>query len=160
MEIKEVTYSNGNTFKYKIMNGTAYHVETNDKVVNILENARMSKRRIRVFYGDIETGKCWNEEYDVIGRVSRSCGEIKVPLLIHNSNSSGGGHMLDNCIVRITIDKVDMYKHKNFHNDNFNIKQEDDVFSVRIEEEVQARFKKLEQAERYVKFLKGERNIK
>ena len=44
---------------YKIVNDTAYHNETPDKVVEIIEEARLSVRtiRLRFCFGDPETGR-------------------------------------------------------------------------------------------------------
>jgi hypothetical protein len=68
--------------------------------------------RIIVDYGDIKTGKSWGETYDVSGYVGRSTGSIKVPLLVHNSRSLGGGAMLDHCIltVKTSAGKQLLYK--------------------------------------------------
>lgn len=61
IEIKEVR---GTT--YKVANGTFYNANTNDKVIRVLENSRMNNKRIRIFYGDTETGRDWMEVYDTI----------------------------------------------------------------------------------------------
>jgi hypothetical protein len=82
-----------------VRNGTTYSDGTPDGVVQALESARAGKYRIRVWYG--RDGKCWNEEHDIIGRVSRSIGPHPVPILIHNSRSMGGPAILTGCIVRI-----------------------------------------------------------
>ena len=103
--------------KTKVINGTTFHDETPIAVCNILNdaiNSRQSKR-IRIFLGDSETGKDWNEWYDTIGYIGRSCGPVKIPLMIHNTRSHGGGAVLDHCIVRITIDKKTVYQHPNYH---------------------------------------------
>jgi hypothetical protein len=84
---------------YQICNGTYYHVDTPQGAISWLETSRERKQRIRVFYGS--DGKCWNDEFDTIGHIGRSCGMIKIPLLIKNSRSYGGGGILDNRIVRI-----------------------------------------------------------
>lgn len=106
--------------EYKIVNGTYYHKETPDQVIEILEGSRLSYRekRLRVHYGDTKTGKDWMEQYDIMGYVGRSMGPIKIPLLIHNKRSMGGGGMLDHCIVKITETvkphKV-LYQHPKYH---------------------------------------------
>lgn len=53
----------------------------------------------------------------LVGYVSRSCGNFKIPLLINNSRSIGGPSILDGNIVKITIDKVVVYQHPNYHLD-------------------------------------------
>ncbi len=106
--------------KYKIVNDTAYHLDTPEQVINILENARTSRSRLRLYFGDSVTGKDWEECYDVSGYIGRSSGSIKVPLLVNNSRSTGGGALLDHCIVKIETSKgkTELYKHHNYHRPN------------------------------------------
>jgi hypothetical protein len=101
----------------KIVNGTSYHENTNDKVIEILEDSRLNRIRLLLDYGDIETGKSWNEQYDILGHVGRSTGKTKIPILIHNSRSTGGGGILDHCIVKISRSKGKkvLYQHPNYH---------------------------------------------
>jgi hypothetical protein len=47
-----------------------------------LETDRKNQRKIRLFYGDTQTGQSWFDEHDVVGRIGRSTGSIKVPLLV------------------------------------------------------------------------------
>jgi hypothetical protein len=89
------------TTKYKVFNGTSYHEETPQKLVEVLEGLRESRKRITVDYGDTETGESWGEVYDITGTIGRSTGGIKIPLLVHNARSMGGGALLDNCILSI-----------------------------------------------------------
>lgn len=90
------------TIKYKITeSGTAYHIETDDELVRILENIRHDGTRVTLDYGDVKTGESWGEQYDITGTLSRSTGRIKIPILIHNSRSFGGGAILDHCIIGI-----------------------------------------------------------
>jgi hypothetical protein len=90
---------------YQEVNGTFYDATTNKDVINVLENARANNTRIILDYGDVKTGKSWNEIFDVTGRIGRSTGSIKIPLLIHNRRSMGGGAILDNCIIGIKESK-------------------------------------------------------
>ena len=91
--------------EYKVVNGTSYSVNTSDKVIEVLERCRNNRTRIVVDYGDVETKESWNEVYDVSGYVGRSNGIYKVPLLIHNSRSLGGGCILTDCILSIKESK-------------------------------------------------------
>lgn len=115
MNIENLEVINGQT--YKNIGGTFYHAETRDKVIEILESARIDRERIRVYFGDTQTGKDWGEVNDVTGYVGRSTGPIKIPLLVHNSRSMGGGALLDHCIVKIetTKGKRVLYQHENYH---------------------------------------------
>ena len=100
--------------EYQVVNGTSYHVETSAEVIRILEIAKSNNTRIVLDYGDVKTGESWGELYDIVGRIGRSGGSIKIPLLIHNKRSLGGGAILDHCIIGIktSIGKVPLYELK------------------------------------------------
>ena len=100
-----------------VKNGTTYHDLTSPEVVEVLERVRASQKRIVVAYGDVATGRNWEECYDVAGRVGRSMGPVKAPLLIHNSRSYGGQAMLDHCIVQIRESRGGhvLYQHPSYH---------------------------------------------
>jgi hypothetical protein len=95
------TLSNGNTINYKVHQGTSYHAETPDAVVSILDRALTSHRkiRLRIHLGDPVTGKVWGDVET--GFIGRSTGRIKIPLLIETMKSTGGGGLLDHCIIKI-----------------------------------------------------------
>ena len=86
---------------YREVNGTSYKLETAPEVVNVLERVRLNHIRVELHYGDVQTGRDWNETYDVTGSLGRSTGPIKVPILLKTRRSSGGGAILDHCIVKI-----------------------------------------------------------
>lgn len=105
---------------YKIVNGTFYKKDTPDEVIDILEDSRINKTRLIFDFGDIKTGQSWGEVDDIAGHVGRSTGNIKIPLLIKTSRSFGGGALLDNCIVKISLSKGKkvLYQHKNYKSAN------------------------------------------
>jgi hypothetical protein len=91
--------------------------QTHPKVKELLELLNHSRRRVRIWYGDTDTGRSWNDEYHVTGIIGRSNGIAKIPLMVANRRSHGGGAILDHCIIR--IDDINarqtLYKHPNFH---------------------------------------------
>jgi len=99
--------------------GTSYYGDTSLELINHLETIRADRTRIRLYYGDIKTGRDWGDVYDVTGIISRSCGNVQIPILIHNNRSHGGGAILTHCIVRIDYANKKnggtIYKHKLFH---------------------------------------------
>ena len=99
----------------KIVNGTFYNQNTHDKVIEVLENARTKRIRIQVDYGN-ENGSSWGEIHDITGYVGRSTGIKKIPLLIYNRRSLGGGALLSDCIVKIvtTKNKIVLYEHPTY----------------------------------------------
>lgn len=152
---------------YKEVNGTSYKVETPQQVIDILERSRQNRIKIRVFFGDKETGRDWMEEYDTMGIVGRSTGDVKIPLLLAKNSSFGGGALMDNKIVKITIDKKIVYQHENYKQPKLNsvepsegLKQKGYTNSVMCEGVNVANFKSPEKAEKYIQFIKGDRNAK
>ena len=149
----------------KIVNGTSYHDETPRAVIDCLENARISGARIRVFYGDQETGRCWMDEYDTIGTVGRSTGTNKIPLLIKTKRSFGGAAILDHCIVKITGGTV--YQHPKFNMPEMTIGpsvqySDPPEFSIAVlfDGKEWAKFKTYKQALNYIAFMEGKRGRK
>ncbi len=188
MKIIEETFSNGDTFTYRVEDsGAAYEIkrvlhdgtveefpQVNDSLIQVLEQCRNYKNRVRIWYGDIKTGRSWNEEYDVTGTIGRSSGNIQIPLLINNRRSFGGGALLTACLIRIdditshrTLWKVD-----NFHVEKMRIelpspelREDGYVASVMMEKdsgaiENVANFKNEDSAKRWIQFMNGERYSK
>lgn len=81
--------------------GTYYRDGTPQGVIDALERARLTDLRVRVFFGDPETKTYLPEEHDTIGYVGRSMGPLKVPLLVHNSRSTGGCGVWTENVVRV-----------------------------------------------------------
>jgi hypothetical protein len=114
-----------NKEEYQQADGTFYHLETPKRVVDVLESCRRSGRRIRLYYGKTDpdspdVGLDWEEQFDITGKLGRSTGTIRIPILLHNSRSTGGGAILDHCIVRITSSRkggLDLYRHPQYHTD-------------------------------------------
>jgi hypothetical protein len=96
--------------------GVTYDDRTPKNVMDILECARIGGKRVRLYYGDAYTGKDWHEEHDVCGTLSTSTGPVRVPILLANNHSRGGGHILDHCIVKIKHGQRVLWQHaKYFH---------------------------------------------
>ncbi len=80
-----------------------YHEKTPDDLKKFIESnvgvGRQRKTRLRFFYGNQETGELWGDHED--GYIGRSTGVQRIPLVINNQRSMGGGALLDHCIVAI-----------------------------------------------------------
>jgi hypothetical protein len=144
--------------------GTCYNVGTDVKVIDCVENAQRTRQRVRVWFGDVSTGKSWNEENDVCGYIGRSTGAIiKVPLLVSKSNSYGGGILLSDCIVKMVDTKTgrELYKHANFSQSVFTVTDSSDLkeytANVLQDGSVYARCKKMSSAQRLADFMNGKR---
>lgn len=148
----------------KIINGYEFDKNTPEAVVNILLRYMHDMNvRIRLFYGDTKTGKDWCEEYDTMGYVGGSTGKVKIPILINNRKSWGGGAILTGSIVRITIDKKDVYRHPKYHIGKVELKPSgyaDVPYGVWIDGKNHANFKTPIQAQKWAEFIKGNTNSK
>ena len=146
-------------------NTTWFNPATPLEVREILDRSRRVGNRLRLFFGDTETGRDWLSEYDVVGNVGRSSGTLKVPLIIANAKSSGGPAILDHCILRI-IDcatKRELYRHPLYRVPHFELlpgDREGYDRTVNANGTVHARFKTQASAERWIAFMKGERMSK
>lgn len=158
---------NGNTIRYRRHDGIYFHAETPVEVVRALNAAHQARTRIRIHLGDRETGQDWLEEHETEGYLGNSTGPLKVPLLLHNRRSLGGGAVLDHCIVRIIETRTDrvVYSHPAYHAGAFTIREigPDEMcgneklrergysHAVDVNGRNQANFRSLAAAERYVK---------
>jgi hypothetical protein len=102
------------------VNGTCYHEWTDPQVIAILEDLRaggQNGNRVRIHYGDRVTGADWMDTRSVTGRIDRSTGKIKIPLLM-GSARSGGYPIITECLVRIRsigIFTHDLWRHPDYH---------------------------------------------
>ena len=141
---------------YKVIGGVSFSQETNESVINILLDAMKHKDRIRIFFGDAESGRDWCETFDTMGTVGLSCGPNKVPLLIHSVRSMGGDAILTDSIVKITRNKKVIYQHPEY---NCNIKIDGDYIVDNNGKNVSYFWTKDEnKRKRFFEFLKGTRN--
>ena len=74
--------------------GTHYRVGTPDALIEALERARLGRYRVAIVYEA--------ESVPEFGRVGRSTGPaLKVPLLVHNSRSHGGGEICTRIVKEV-----------------------------------------------------------
>lgn len=158
-----------------------YSRYTSPEIVGIIENLNSQyigeeKARLRLFYGDTDTpdfeqihgrkpdpGHCWDDEFDVVGRLGNSMGPIKIPILLNNNRSHYGGGILTSCIVRLFADRREVYRHPNYHSDfdsaSVQVSELTPEYShavVTVQGEV-ARFHSERSAINYLAFMRGER---
>lgn len=141
---------------YQRVNGTYYDIDTPESVIQVLENARLTNRRIRVFLGDKTTGRDWNEEFQTVGYVARSSGPVKVPILLANARSDGGSPISTDSIVRLETSKGGrlLWKHEKYYCEPFTMRESEMAgYAIEImrEGEVHARFETRASAERWLK---------
>lgn len=157
--MKKIKDSTGKEY-WQFDSGTCYTIGTDYKVAEILEKLISEHRstRVRLWYG--ENGKSWDEENDVTGRIGRSTGSIKIPILVNNSRSYGGGAILTDCIVKIVDIKTKkvLYQHPNFEQGKFEVISSDMKeyeANVNRDKETYARCRTLAGAQRLCDFMNG-----
>jgi len=164
--MKTETHKIGDKDKvYKVSeSGTYYSNETPDEVIRVLESIRGTSQRVKIYLGDRETGRDWMEEDGKVGKIGRSTGPIKIPLLIKTVNSQGGGAILEDCIVKIatspsTLARV-LYQHPRYHQPAMEIINEglegkpEYTHALRIGGEVYSRHTSERSAKKLVALLK------
>lgn len=95
---------------------TYFEPGTPEPVRKILERYRKEgERELRLWYGDASSGRDWCEEHDVVGRIGRSCGSVKVPLLVP-AGECGGPAILTQRVVRLmdVASGRDLYRAVNY----------------------------------------------
>ena len=113
-------HSQGEVVYRRHSSGTYYHAAAPRQVVDALEQAASEGSKVRIHYGDPRTGKDWLEEHGVEGRLSRSMGPLRVPLMISGA-SRFGDPLNDHCIVRLEVRPAagkpfeDVYRHPCYH---------------------------------------------
>lgn len=142
--------------RYQVVNGTYYHKDTPAVVVDVLEQARKGGTRIRLRYGDTETGRDWLDEFDVEGRIGRSMGPIKVPILLARRTSTGGPALLEHCLVKVRQTGKDgrtLYRHQTYHTPALVVQRSSEPgyeVEVLADGEVHARFQAFLAANRWI----------
>lgn len=148
-----------------------FHKKTPKEVKAVIEALYENKHRARFFYGDLETGTAWMEEYDVMGTVGKSTGPKPHALLINNARSMGGGALTSSIVKIVDVTTRNMpynsgvlYEHPKFNNpaDRAQIVPVDgDIPSymgqVNIDGECHARFRTLQGAKNWIAFMQGKR---
>jgi hypothetical protein len=130
-ELFESELPNGNVIKYaRLPSDTCYHQETPDQVIRLLENLQKCGTEVRIFYGDTQTGQSWHDEFDMVGRIGRSTGSIKICF-------TGSLH------YRIDTRMETLYQHKKFRVGDMTLAQGNDnqlPWEVFIDRALHARF--------------------
>lgn len=162
------TYVPGHPVRYiKAHSGLYFKHDTPEPVRDILTRYLRSTTRLRLYYGDRVTGRSWLEECGMVGTIGASMGPLRVPLLICTPRSTGGGAILDDCIVRIDAGPCTLYKHPTFHLPLLVVRPIPPetlaalgtryAAEVLADGKVHARFPSLKRAEAWAAYMRGER---
>ena len=126
----------------------------------MLESRRQTGGKVRLVLGDTGTGEPWLNEYDVVGKIGRSGGSLKVPLLVEEGES-GGGAILTACMLNIIDWKSGrtLYRHPAYREPELSLQPSDTPerpWAVIHLNDVIARFKDMGKACAYIAFMRGE----
>lgn len=113
--VRECPLSNGNTIYYvncggldfevgiylKDKNEVEVYTQVDDCLMAVLSECYRQERRLRVWYGDRKTGESWFEDCETTGRIGRSCGNFRVPLILADSRSWYGGALSVGSLIRV-----------------------------------------------------------
>lgn len=132
----------------------------------VLEHCRTNSRMVRLFFGNYLTGEDQLEEYDTVGRVSRTTGYMKSLILVPR-RQSGGSIINSQAIVKIVDVETDevLFKNSNYHLPAMKIGEsgclDDDSYThglwVTRDGEVvnTANFRSQAEADAYLEFISG-----
>lgn len=111
--------------KYKQIGEFFFEEGTDEQVANVVNRMYQTKKRYKVYFGCVDTGKVYAEEYDTIGTVGKSTGQIKIPLMITRKGNMGGGALLPSLIVAVREMDTNyfIYKHSKFVEPTVEIKE-------------------------------------
>lgn len=134
---------------------------TKPEVQQAITKAHEDKTKIRIFYGDGDTGQAWCENYGVLGYVKPSRGLESIPLIVQSKRSKGGPMIVMELLVGIfnTDTGQPMYAHKNFETGIFTYKKVDNMYVVRRQFSNETRgsmmemFETSDKANKYCQFM-------
>ncbi len=137
-------------------------------VIDVLKRAKYQGFRIRIHYGNRETGRSDLSEFEIMGTIGSSMGPLKVPLLIQRSYSMGGGAISTGRIVRIqSMSGKDLYRHPTFYVPDMRVVKRLEPLQQRrygplthevwVDEEARGAFACEIRAKHWIEFMKGER---
>lgn len=146
---------------------THFHKDTSELVMRAINELLANRDNVRIFTGNTDTGVAWAEEYDVFGRIGRSTGSQKVPLLVA-PRANGGPALLDHCIIGILGRDSNKrlfwyYKHPRLSFGEWTLKIKIDSprpFVAMVNGKEHAAFETSKQCKRYIDFMTARRLVK
>ena len=137
-----------------------YPKGTPEAVEALLELARKTSQRVRIWYGDPETGASWEETERVVGRVeAREVNGVLHPHLVARAGSNISSYIMANTIVRLQVNGIEVYKHSHFSQPQYRmVVAPQDLCTpewVMVGNRVVARFSTAIEASRWVDFMSG-----
>lgn len=139
-----------------------YDLRTSGVVKAVLEAVCLSGQRIRLFYGDPQSGRAWPRDRHLVGILGHTEGAMLMPALFFSKQATKGNPVLAHEIVRImdVTSRADLYRHPHYHLPAMTITPFiQGVFQVAVRADgvVVRRFKTSEEAQVWIEFVRGDR---
>lgn len=139
---------------------TYFDPGTDHKAARVLEQCRNAGTKVRLILGDTSTGRTWLDEYGVVGRIGRSTGTLKVPLLIEQGEYGGCAILTASLLAIVDWDSgMFIFRHPAYRTPDLSIwrgEQADRPWEVHDATNIAARFPDVGKAGAYVAFMCGE----
>lgn len=123
-----------------------------------LETCRRKDCTVRLVLGDTFTGDSSFDEYGVIGRIGRSCGPLKVPLLLPSLQPCGEPVNCDRVLAVLEWETgLPVFRHENYRPPELRLAYSEDgtPWHVTHRDKTIARFDDISKAGVYIAFMRG-----
>ena len=142
------------------LNETWHHPDALPEVSKIIDRCIKNGTRVRLFYGDTNTGREWGEENDVLGTIGRTTGPLKSPIMIPKGECSGTT-ILEHCLLKImdADTRRVLWVHTQYQAPTFAITEDHTPklpFKATMNGQPEARFASFAEAAAWVAFMSGE----
>lgn len=139
---------------------TWHDPDASHKVCKIIDRCIKNGTRVRLFYGDTDSGRDWREENDVLGTIGRTLGPFKSPILIPKGKN-GGTMVLERHLVKImdADSRHTLWAHERYKAPVFSIREDGKPkfpFAVTMDGMTTCRFTSFAKAAAWVAFMAGE----
>ena len=138
---------------------TYFGPRCSDELASALEACRRSGNKVRLVLGDTHTGDSSFDEEGVVGRIRRSCGALKVPLLVEGAQPFGSPVTCDRVLAVLDWETgLPLYRHARYRPPELQLAyREHDArpWSVMHGDSTIARFADIGKAGAYIAFMRG-----
>lgn len=124
---------------------------------NAMVKAYSNQKRVRIYYGDQDTGVVWPEEHNTMGYIAKSTGKLHAFILVYNHWSLGGDAIAPRTVVGIQDVKTKqfLYKNEKFYNPRYYVEPNECI--VRVNNKKHAQCETYTEAVNLASFLNGDR---
>jgi hypothetical protein len=138
---------------------TYFGPRCSDELASALEACRHSGSKVRLVLGDPRTGDTSFDEDGVVGRIGRSCGALRVPLLVEGGQAFGSPIICDRVLAILDWETgLPLYRHTSYRPPELRLafcEHEARPWSVTHKDRTIARFADIGKAGAYIAFMRG-----